>query len=49
MAKAATSQKTTARAACQRFSKGHVAGQKGTLFSRCVVAAAQVKTDQSAG
>jgi hypothetical protein len=49
MAKAATSQITTARAACKGFSKEHVAGQKGTLFSRCVVAAAQVKKDQSAG
>jgi hypothetical protein len=48
MAKAATSPKTTPSAACKGFSKEHLAGQKGTPFSRCVVAAAQVKKDQSA-
>ena len=45
MAKAATSQKTTARAACKELSKQHVAGKKGTDFSRCVVAAAKVKKE----
>jgi hypothetical protein len=47
MAKAATSEGTTAREACQGFSKKHVAGEKGTPFSRCVVAAAQAKKDQA--
>jgi hypothetical protein len=47
MAKAATSQKTTAQAACKGFSKEHVAGAKGTPFSRCVVAAAKVKKELS--
>jgi hypothetical protein len=47
MAKAASSEDTTAREACQGFSKKHVAGEKGTPFSRCVVAAAQVKKAQS--
>jgi hypothetical protein len=47
MAKAATSQKTTAKAACKGFSKEHVAGAKGTPFSRCVVAAAKVKKELS--
>lgn len=31
---------------CRGFSKKHVAGQKGTPFARCVVAAAQVKKAQ---
>ena len=43
MAKAASSEGTTARDACRGFSKEHTAGQKGTPFSRCVVAAAQAK------
>jgi hypothetical protein len=43
MAKAATSEGTTAREASAGFSKQHVKGEKGTPFSRCVVAAAQVK------
>jgi hypothetical protein len=49
MAKAATSQTTTAKAACKGLSKEHVRGQKGTLFSRCVVAAAQAKKEETAG
>ncbi|HEX3360059.1 MAG TPA: hypothetical protein VHS74_03615 [Solirubrobacterales bacterium] len=48
MAKAATGQTTTAKAACKGFSKEHIAGQKGTPFSRCVVAAAQVKKELTA-
>lgn len=32
---------------CQGFSKKHVVDQKGTPFSRCVVAAAQAKKDQA--
>jgi hypothetical protein len=47
MAKAVTSDHTTAREACQGFSKKHVEGVKGTPFSRCVVAAAQAKRESS--
>jgi hypothetical protein len=43
MAKAATSDETTAREACRGLSKKHVKGAKGTPFSRCVVAAAKAK------
>jgi hypothetical protein len=43
MAKAATSQATTARKACAGFSKKRLAGQKGTPFANCVVAATKVK------
>ena len=32
---------------CRGFSKKHVAGEKRTPFSRCVVAAARVKKDQA--
>jgi hypothetical protein len=32
---------------CQGESKKHVAGQRGTPFSRCVSAAAKLKADQS--
>ena len=48
MAKAASSTKTTAKAACKGLPKTHVKGEKGTEFSRCVVAAAQVKKSVSA-
>jgi hypothetical protein len=34
---------------CRGLSKQHVAGEKGTEFSRCVVAAAKVKKEESAG
>jgi hypothetical protein len=33
---------------CQGQSKKHVAGQKGTPYSRCVVAAAKLKEEQDA-
>jgi hypothetical protein len=33
---------------CQKESKKHVAGQKGTLFSQCVTAMAKAATGQSA-
>jgi hypothetical protein len=46
MAKAATSESTSAREACRGMSKKHVKGEKGTPFSRCVVAAAQLKEEQ---
>jgi hypothetical protein len=45
MAKAATSQ-TSPTTACKTLSKKHVAGQKGTLYSRCVVAAAKLQQQQ---
>ena len=45
MAKLATGQVTTGKAACKGLPKTHVKGEKGTAFSRCVVAAAQVKED----
>jgi hypothetical protein len=48
MAKAATSDETTAREACRGLSKKHVKGAQGTPFSRCVVAAAQAKKAQAA-
>jgi hypothetical protein len=48
MAKAATTPKATARAACEGLPKTHVKGQKGTEFSRCVVAAAKVKSEVTA-
>jgi hypothetical protein len=44
MAKAAHGQ--SAKAACATLSKKHVAGEKGTPFSRCVVAAAHLHKDQ---
>ena len=39
MAKAATGEATSARAACAGMSRKHTAGERGTPFSRCVVAA----------
>ena len=45
MAKVATSQ-TNPTTACKPLSKKHVAGQKGTPYSRCVVAAAQLQKQQ---
>lgn len=45
MAKAANSEKKTARQACKGLSKKHVKGEKGTAFSRCVNAAAKLKKD----
>jgi hypothetical protein len=45
MAKVATSQ-TSPTTACKTLSKKHVAGQKGTPYSRCVVAAAKLQKEQ---
>ncbi len=36
----------TARQACKDMSKKHVKGEKGTPFSRCVVAAAKLRKTQ---
>ncbi len=46
MAKAVSSDGTSARQACRGFSKKHAAGEKGTPFSRCVVAASHAKKAQ---
>ena len=46
MAKAANNESKTAKQACKGLSKKHVKGEKGTEFSRCVKAAAQLKRDQ---
>ena len=45
MAKVATG-KANPTTACKALSKKHVAGQKGTPYSRCVVAAAQLHKQQ---
>ena len=47
MAKIATGQTSSARAACKGESKKHVSGQKGTPFSQCVSAAAKLKADEA--
>jgi hypothetical protein len=47
MAKAATNEKMTAKRACKEMSKKHVKGQKGTPFSRCVVAANKLRKEQA--
>jgi hypothetical protein len=39
MAKVASGEETSARAACTTLRREHTAGKKGTPFSRCVVAA----------
>ena len=53
MARAASGEATSAKAACKGLSKKHVKGTKGTPFSRCVVAAAklleQQETEQAPG
>ncbi len=48
MAKAANSERISAKRACKPLSHKHVKGEKGTPFSRCVRAAAQLKKDQDA-
>ena len=45
MAKVATG-KANPTTACKALSKKHVAGQKGTPYSRCVVAAAKLAQEQ---
>jgi hypothetical protein len=47
MAKLASGKVDSPRAACKAESKEHVAGQKGTPFSRCVSAAAKLTSDKS--
>ncbi len=42
MAKVATGQASSAKAACAGAGKKHVAGQKGTPYSQCVTAAAKL-------
>jgi hypothetical protein len=49
MAKAATHENVTPKQACKGMSKKHVKGEKGTPFSRCVVAAAQLKKEAQQG
>ena len=46
MAKAANNAKLSPGQACKGMSKEHVKGEKGTPFSRCVKAAAQLRKDQ---
>jgi hypothetical protein len=45
MARVATG-KANAATACRTLSRKHVAGQKGTPYSRCVVAAAKLQRKQ---
>jgi hypothetical protein len=45
MAKVATG-KANPTTACKTLSKKHVAGQKGTPYSRCFVAATKLHNDQ---
>ena len=47
MAKLASGQTSSPKAACSAMSKKHVAGEKGTPFSRCVTAGAKLLRDQS--
>ena len=42
----AKSPKQIAKQACKGMSKEHVKGEKGTAYSRCVVAAAQLQKDK---
>ena len=46
MAKLATGQTDSPKAACSAMSKKHVAGEKGTPYSRCVAAGAKLLKDQ---
>jgi hypothetical protein len=46
MAKLASGQTNSPKAACSALSKKHVAGEKGTPYSRCVAAGAKLKKDQ---
>jgi hypothetical protein len=46
MAKLATGQTSSPKAACSAMSKKHVAGEKGTPYSRCVAAGAKLLRDQ---
>ena len=46
MAKLASGQTDSPKAACSAMSKKHVAGEKGTPYSRCVAAGAKLQRDQ---
>jgi hypothetical protein len=46
MAKLASGQTNSPKAACSAMSKKHVAGEKGTPYSRCVAAGAKLQKDQ---
>jgi hypothetical protein len=46
MAKLASGQTNSPKAACSSMSKKHVAGEKGTPYSRCVAAGAKLLKDQ---
>jgi hypothetical protein len=46
MAKLATNRSDSPREACRNLSKKHVAGEKGTPYSRCVVAGAKLLHDE---
>jgi hypothetical protein len=46
MAKLASGQTNSPKAACSALSKKHVAGEKGTPFSRCVAGGAKLLKDQ---
>jgi len=48
MAKLASGQTDSPKAACRTLSKKHVAGQKGTPYSQCLKAAAKLKSAQGA-
>ena len=48
MAKLATEQSSSPRAACKQLSKKHEDGEKGTPFSRCVVEGAKLLRQQRA-
>jgi hypothetical protein len=47
MAKAATGEAASARAACASLSRKHTPGEHGTPFSRCVAAASKVADQRS--
>jgi len=47
MAKLANEQTSSPSKACKAESKKHVDGQKGTPFSKCVVAGAKLLNDQA--
>ena len=46
MAKLASGQTNSPKAACSALSRKHVAGEKGTPYSRCVAAGAKLLADQ---
>lgn len=48
MAKLATGQTSSPRAACKELSKKHEDGEKGTPFSRCVAGGAKLLREQKA-